>query len=307
MKKDFLTFDDLEAADVLDLFDAAAKMKAGRKLENRGEGLPSRTVGMIFDKPSTRTRVSFEAGVYELGGSVVFLHRAETQFSRNEPVSHSARVLSSYLDALVIRTFDQAELEEMAEHASIPIINALTDMYHPCQVLSDLFTVWEKRPDLSQLKIAWIGDGNNMAHSWIKAAAIMGFELALAVPEGFEPEDDILLPARGKAEHPITITRNPKEAVSGADVINTDVWASMGQEEEAEARAEVFRPYQVNASLVSTAKKDVMVMHCLPAHLGEEITEEVMDSPGCVAFEQAANKLPVQKALMKALILSNTK
>ncbi len=306
MKRDFLTINDLNRSEVLSIFDETAKLKAERNSERAETPLSRRTVGMLFDKPSTRTRVSFEAGIYELGGSVVFLHRSETQFSRNEPISHSARVLSSYVDALVIRTFDQAELEEMAQYASIPIINALTDMYHPCQVLSDMFTVWEKKERISDLKMAWIGDGNNMAHSWINAAALMGFELALAVPEGYEPRTEILEPARIRAEKPIALTRSPEEAVNGAEVINTDVWASMGQEAEAEIRAEIFQDYQVNAELLARAAPGAIVMHCLPAHLGEEITDEVLEGPQSVVFEQAENKLHAQKALLKFLILGQS-
>jgi len=303
MKKNFLTINDLNRPEVLSLFKETAKLKATRRSEIAGTPLSRRTIGMLFDKPSTRTRVSFESGVYELGGSVVFLHRSETQFSRNEPISHSARVLSSYLDALIIRTYDQAELEEMAKHASIPIINALTDMYHPCQVLSDMFTVWEKKGRIDGLKVAWIGDGNNMAHSWINAAALMGFELTLAVPEGYDPRPEILERAAAKADKPITLTRNPQEAVNEAEVINTDVWASMGQEDEVETRAEVFKNYQVNADLLSRAAPEAIVLHCLPAHLGEEITEEVLEGSQSVVFEQAENKLHAQKALLKLLIL----
>jgi len=302
MKRDFLTFNDLEAPEVLALFDNAAGMKADRKIGKRGGSLAHLTVGMLFDKPSTRTRVSFEAGVNELGGAVVFLHRSETQMSRAEPVSHSARVLSRYLDALVIRTFDQTEIEEWARHASIPVINALTDEYHPCQVLCDLFTIWERKGSLDNLKAAWIGDGNNMARSWINAAAVMGFELSLAVPAGYEPHPEVLDKARNKAEKPITLTHEPAEAVQGAQVINTDVWASMGQEDEAETRADIFRPFQVNADLVSKAEPGALVLHCLPAHLGEEITEDVLEGPQSVVFDQAENRLHGQKALLEFLI-----
>ncbi|MBW2622880.1 MAG: ornithine carbamoyltransferase [Deltaproteobacteria bacterium] len=307
MKRDFLTFYDLDASEVLALLEAASRLKADRKMGKRGGSLTHRTVGMLFDKPSTRTRVSFEAGVNELGGGVVFLHRSETQMSRNEPISHSARVLSRYLDALVIRTYDQSEIEELAEYASIPVINALTDDYHPCQVLCDLFTIRERRGSLDDLKVAWIGDGNNMAHSWINAAAVMDFELALAVPKGYEPRADILETARKKTSKPITLTNDSGEAVNGASVINTDVWASMGQENEAEARADVFRPFQVNAELVAKAAPNALVLHCLPAHLGEEITEDVLEGPQSVVFDQAENRLHGQKALLEFLIAGQTK
>jgi len=307
MKKDFLAVSDLTRSEVYELFERAAFLKAERAAGRRPMSLTGRTVGMLFNKPSTRTRVSFEAGVYELGGSVVFLHLQETQFSRNEPISHSARVLSRYLDAFVIRTYDQAELEEMAKYATIPIVNALTDLYHPCQVLSDLFTVWERRGNLDNLKAAWIGDGHNMAQSWINAAALMGFELSLAVPEGYDPRSDILESAKAKAERPITLTRDPREAVRGAEAVNTDVWASMGQEEEAVRRMKAFSAYQVNSDLMALADPKAMVLHCLPAHVDEEITEDVLEGPQSVVFDQAENKLHVQKALLEYLIIGRVK
>jgi ornithine carbamoyltransferase len=303
MKRDFLTLNDLSRAEIQVLLDRAAQLKADRAAGRRGGSLAYRTLGMIFDKPSTRTRVSFEVGMFEMGGSGLFLSRSDTQFSRNEPVSHSARVLSRYLDALVIRTFSQDDVEELARHADIPVINGLTDLYHPCQVLSDMFTIRERKPDLQRLKIAWIGDGHNMAHSWINAAGIMGFDLVLAVPEGYGPDPDILARASAKAQGSIRLVQDPVEAAAGADVLNTDVWTSMDQEDEAETRRRVFRPYQLNAGLAAQAKKDVLVLHCLPAHVGEEITEEVLEGPGSVVFDQAENRMHVQKALLEALIL----
>ena len=303
MKRDFLTLNDLSRAEIQVLLDRAAELKADRAAGRRGGLLAYRTLGMIFDKPSTRTRVSFEVGMFEMGGSGLFLSRSDTHFSRNEPVSHSARVLSRYLDALVIRTFSQDDVEEMARYADIPVINGLTDLYHPCQVLSDMFTIRERKPDLQRLKIAWIGDGHNMAHSWINAAGIMGFDLVLAVPEGYGPDPDILARASAKAQGSIRLVRDPVEAAAGADVLNTDVWTSMDQEDEAEARRKVFRPYQLNAGLAAKAKKDALVLHCLPAHVGEEITEEVLEGPQSVVFDQAENRMHVQKALLEALIL----
>jgi ornithine carbamoyltransferase len=307
MKRDFLTLNDLSRAEVQVLLNRAAQLKADRAAGRRGGSLAYRTVGMIFDKPSTRTRVSFEAGMYEMGGSVLFLSRSDTQFSRNEPVSHSARVLSRYLDALVIRTFSQNDVEEMARYADIPVINGLTDLYHPCQVLSDMFTIREKKGDIQRLKIAWIGDGHNMAHSWINAAGIMGFDLVLAVPEGYGPDPGILARASDRAEGSIRLVRDPAEAAAGADVLNTDVWTSMDQEDEAELRRRVFRPYQLNASLVARAKPDALVLHCLPAHVGEEITEDVLEGPQSVVFDQAENRMHAQKALLEALILRKLK
>ncbi len=303
MKRDFLTLNDLSGAEILALLKSAARLKAERAAGRRQSSLSGKTVGMIFNKPSTRTRVSFEVGLYELGADVVYMAGSQTQISRNEPVSHTARVLSRYLDAVVIRTFAQAEVEGLARHSTMPIVNALTDAYHPCQVLSDLFTVAERRPGLEKLKFAWIGDGNNMAHSWINAAALLGFELALAVPEGYDPDPAVLAAAKAKASAPITVTRKPLEAAAGADVINTDVWASMGQEEEAKARMAAFKGiYQVNAELLKAAKPDALVLHCLPAHLGEEITEDVFEGPQSVVFDQAENRLHAQKALMEFLI-----
>lgn len=303
MKRDFLTLNDLSQAEIQALLERAAQLKADRAAGRRGGLLAYRTLGMIFDKPSTRTRVSFEAGMYEMGGSVLFLSRSDTQLSRNEPVSDSARVLSRYLDALVIRTFSQDDVEEMARYADIPVINGLTDLYHPCQVLSDMFTIREKKGDIQRLKIAWIGDGHNMAHSWINAAGIMGFDLVLAVPEGYGPDPGILARASTRAEGSIRLVRDPAEAAAGADVLNTDVWTSMDQEEEAETRRRDFRPYQINASLVARAKPDALVLHCLPAHVGEEITEDVLEGPQSVVFDQAENRMHAQKALLEALIL----
>ncbi|MBU2552490.1 MAG: ornithine carbamoyltransferase [Proteobacteria bacterium] len=303
MKRDFLTLNDLTRTEIRTLLKSAARWKSKRAAGKIGGPLQGLTVGMIFNKPSTRTRVSFEVGIMDLSGRVVYMQGGETQLSRDEPASHTARVLSRYLDALIIRTFDHAEVEELARHAAIPVINALTDSYHPCQVLSDLFTVQERRGHLDCLKVAWVGDGNNVAHSWINAAAIMGFELALAVPEGYDPDDAVMKRALLQADMPITVTRDPIEAVTGAEVVNTDVWVSMGQEKEVEARRDVFRPYQVNAELMAHAAPGALVMHCLPAHPGEEITEDVLESEQSVVFDQAENRLHAQKALLEFLIL----
>jgi len=297
----FLTLREFDRSEIESLFRSAARFKAERAAGRRTGRLNGRTVGMIFDKPSTRTRVSFEVGVQDLGGRVVFMHGSETQLSRQEPISHAARVLSRYLDAMVIRTYSQAGLEEMARFASIPVINALTDMYHPCQVLSDMFTIWEKFGKIDQLKIAWLGDGNNMAHSWLNAAAIMDFELSMAVPEGYDPDPDIL--AQSQARASVTLTRDPVAAVTGAQVVNTDVWASMGQEQEAAERALRFKPYQLDAELLAKADPAAIVLHCLPAHIGEEIAEDVFEGPRSVVFDQAENRLHAQKALLEMIIL----
>ncbi|MFH1092230.1 MAG: ornithine carbamoyltransferase [Pseudomonadota bacterium] len=302
MKRDFLRLNDLTRAEIEAVMEKSAWYKSVRRAGRDTGDLKGLSVGMIFAKPSTRTRVSFEVGISELGGRVIYMDAAQTQIARAEPLSHTARVLSRYLDGLVIRTFDQHDLEELARYASIPVINALTDAFHPCQVLSDLFTLREKIGPLDGRKVAWVGDGNNMANSWINAAALMGFELTLAVPQGYDPQAEVLAQAQAKAPAPITVTRDPAEAVTGAVAINTDVWASMGQEAQAAERARVFKPYQVNARLVARAAPQALVLHCLPAHLGEEITEDVLEGPQSVVFDQAENRLHTQKALL-ALIM----
>ncbi|MEW6264996.1 MAG: ornithine carbamoyltransferase [Thermodesulfobacteriota bacterium] len=301
-KRDFLTLSDLDRSEIEAVLTRAVEYKAGRAAGFGSNFLKGRTIGMIFNKPSTRTRVSFEVGIYEMGGRVVYMSDEQTHLSRSEPISHTARVLSRYLHALIIRTYEQAEIEEMAGSACLPVINALTDRHHPCQVLSDLFTVRERLGRLDGLKMAWIGDGYNMAHSWIQAATIMDFELRLAIPEGYGPDPDILDQARAKAGKPIVITRDPLEAARGAEVINTDVWASMGQEEEEAKRARDFSSYQVNSRLMAEAADGAMVLHCLPAHLGQEITEDVFEGPRSFVFDQAENRLHVQKALLEFLL-----
>ncbi len=264
--------------------------------------LSGKTVGMVFEKVSTRTRVSFEAAMYGLGGQVIFLSGRDTQLARSEPLKDMARVMSRYVDGLVIRTFGQEVVTELAKYATVPVINALTDLHHPCQILSDVMTVIEKKGSIENLKIAWIGDGNNMANSWIQAASIIGFELVMACPEGYDPDSQILESARKQATKPITLVRNPEEAMAGADVVNTDFWASMGQEDEQEERMKIFAPYQVNSDLMAKAPADAIVLHCLPAHREEEITEDVLESDQCVAFDQAENKMHMHKAILEKLI-----
>ena len=301
-KRDFLTLTDVSREEILDLLDTASAYKAQRSGSGLRHVLNGRTLAMIFNKPSMRTRVSFEVGIYELGGRVVYLTDMEVGLSTREPISHAARVMSRYVDGLVIRTFSHQDLEELAGCADVPVVNALTDSYHPCQVLSDLLTVRENLGEPDGLKVAWVGDGNNMAHSWINAAAVMGFDLSLGVPPGYEPDPAVLERARGLGSVSIEVTNDPEAAVAGANVVNTDVWASMGQEAEAEDRARVFRPYQLNAALMSKAASGAIVLHCLPAHLGEEITEEVLESPQSVVFDQAENRLHAQKALLAFLL-----
>ncbi len=257
---------------------------------------------MIFDKSSTRTRISFEVGMYQLGGIALFLSNRDTQLGRGEIIADSARIMSRYLNGIMIRTFSQDSVEEFARYATIPVINGLTDLLHPCQLLSDLFTIIEKRGGYEGLKIAYVGDGNNMANSWINAAAKLPFHLDLACPDGYDPDPAIL--KRGMAEAPagVILHRDPVAAVRDADVVYTDVWVSMGQESEREERMKRFQGYQVNQALLDRAKKDVLVMHCLPAHRGEEITAEVIDGPRSVVIDEAENRLHVQKAVMEILL-----
>ncbi|MDI6790100.1 MAG: ornithine carbamoyltransferase [Thermodesulfobacteriota bacterium] len=301
MKKDLLGINDLTTEDIRAIITRAIALKKDKR-NTSYRPLVGKTIGLIFEKASTRTRVSFEAAMFQLGGSVTFLSTRDTQLARQEPLADTARVLSRYLDGLVIRTFAQETVEELAAHATIPVINGLTDLYHPCQIVSDVMTVIEKKGAIENLRIAWVGDGNNVAHSWIEAAATLGFSLSLACPKDYEPRTDVLEPALKKAQKPILLLEDPTKAVEGADVINTDVWASMGQEDEAAERRKVFQPYQINSELLRRAKGDAIVLHCLPAHRGEEITAEVLEGPPSVVFDQAENKLHVHKAILAMMI-----
>ncbi len=301
MTRHLLTILDLSREEIEHLLARARELKA---LHQRGQNpapLSGKTVAMIFDKPSTRTRVSFEAGIAQLGGSSIYLAPGQTQMSRNEPVADTARVLSRYVNGVVVRTFAQEIVEELARHSTIPVINGLTDTHHPCQVLSDLMTMQEHFSDLTNLKVAWVGDGNNMANSWITAAMHLDFALHLACPPGYEPDAALLNQAKAQGAS-VYLGQDPKAAVAGAQVINTDVWASMGQEDEAAARKEVFKPYQVNSELMRKAAPEAIVLHCLPAHRGEEITAEVLDGPQSAAWDQAENRMHFQKALLEWLL-----
>lgn len=297
MKKDILTIRDLNKDEIM------ALIKRGLELKSQGHdsdrSLTGYTLGLIFEKASTRTRVSFEIAMFRLGGQTLFLSRSDTQMSRDETIPDTARVLSRYLDAIAIRTYSQELVEDMAKWSEIPIINALTDLYHPCQVLSDMMTITEKKGSISDMKISWIGDGNNVAHSWINAARIIGFDLVLACPSGYHPDAKVM---EGNG-HNIRVVEDPAEAVEGAMVINTDVWASMGQEHEESKRLADFKGFQVNRKLVEMAEPDVIIMHCLPAHRGEEITSEVLDGPNSIVFDQAENKLYLHQALLETIIL----
>lgn len=301
MKKHFLALKDWTADELYGFINRALVLKAQDKHKQKElkKSLTGRTACLLFEKPSTRTRVSFEAAMYSLGGQVIFMSAKESQLGRGEPLKDTARVLSRYADALVVRTFGQNVVEELAHYADIPVINALTDLYHPCQVMSDLMTVIELKGDVSKLHIAWIGDGNNMANAWIEAAAIFGFKLSLACPEGFDPNPAVLQQSAGAK---IRLLRDPAEAIYGADVVNTDVFASMGQEAEQEERLQKFQGYQVNEDLLQHAAKDSIVLHCLPAHRGEEISEEVLEGPQSRVFDQAENKMHLHRALLEHFI-----
>jgi ornithine carbamoyltransferase len=303
MKKDFLSLYDLERADFEAVFEKTDKVKKMLKAGVSHTPLSGKTLGMIFDKSSTRTRISFEVGIYQLGGMALFLNNRDTQIGRGEDISDTARVMSRYLDAVVIRTYSQSFVEDFARYATIPVINGLTDEQHPCQILSDLFTIIEKKGKYEGLKVAYVGDGNNVANSWIDAAARLPIRLSLACPEKYEPEQVILERGMKKAGGGIALYRNPADAVKDADVIYTDVWTSMGQEAEKEERKKIFRKYQVNEEMLALARKDAIVMHCLPAHRGEEITDDVIDGSHSVVIDQAENRLHVQKAMMEILIL----
>jgi ornithine carbamoyltransferase len=297
MKKDMLTIQALTKADIYTLVDRGIELKKqGRKAE---KSLSGYILGLMFDKASTRTRVSLESAMLKLGGQTIFLSKADSQMSREETIGDTARVLSRYIDVLAIRTYSHESVVEMARCADIPIINALTDLYHPCQVLSDLMTVKEKKGTIEGLKIAWIGDGNNVAHSWIQAANILGFELVLSCPRGYQPLSMVLDGASGN----IRMVDDPKDAATDVDVINTDVWTSMGQDAQREQRRADFKGFQLDQSLVSRARADVIVMHCLPAHRGEEISSEVLDGPRSVVLDQAGNKLYLHQALLEWVVL----
>ncbi len=303
MIKDILSILDLTREDMDRLIERAIELKKNQKAgTSMKKPLEGKTLGLLFDKHSTRTRLSFEAAMVQLGGVPVYISSATTQIARNEPVRDTARVISRYLDALAIRTYSQELLEQYGAHADIPVINALTDLYHPCQVLSDLMTIVENKGSYDGLTVAWLGDGNNMAHSWINAASVAGFKLMLACPEPYFPDKAVLDKAVNMTSSDITLLTDPVKAVTGADVINTDVWASMGKDDELEERKKVFAPYQVNADLLNHADENAIVLHCLPAHRDEEITDEVLEGFRSVVWEQAENKMHMHKAILEALM-----
>ncbi|RNB53818.1 ornithine carbamoyltransferase [Brevibacillus gelatini] len=303
--KDFLRVDEFNGDELMELLHLAAHIKQLQKLGQPFQPLQGKTLGMIFDKASTRTRVSFEVGMHQLGGLGMFMSGKELQLGRGEPISDTAKVLSRYVDAIMIRTFSHSYVEELAEHASIPIINGLTDLYHPCQALADMLTIWEHKGKLKGVKLAYVGDGNNVANSLVLAAALLGLEVRVATPAGYEMDAAIVAKAAKYAKQSggkMMVTHDPKEAVAGADAVYTDVWTSMGFEAENEVRMKAFAGYQVNEELVAEADRDYLFLHCLPAHRGEEVTAGVIDGSRSVIFDQAENRLHAQKAILAALV-----
>jgi ornithine carbamoyltransferase len=305
MNKDLLAISDLTTGEIDNILRLSASLKKLQKQGKTHHPLKGRSLGMIFEKSSTRTRVSFEVGMYQLGGQALFLSANDLQIGRGEPVADTARTLSRYLDGIMIRTFAQATVEELARHASIPVINGLTDLHHPCQALADLFTIKEKRGKLKGLLFSYVGDGNNMAHSLIEACVKTGMHVSLACPPGYEPDAGIMREAMQVAARTgseVRLSNDPEKAVKGADIVYTDVWASMGQESEHAKRVNAFRGYQVDAKLMKAADPKALVMHCLPAHRGEEIAAEVIEGPQSVVFDQAENRLHTQKAVLETLM-----
>jgi ornithine carbamoyltransferase len=307
-KRDLLSLWDFSAEEIRELMRRASELKRMRQSGHLHQPLAGKTLGMIFEKASTRTRVSFEVGMYELGGHAVYLATQGSQIGRGEPLRDTARVLAGYCHGIVIRTFGHDVAEELARFAPIPVVNGLTDLSHPCQVLADLFTAWERLGpgalEPGGARFAWIGDGNNMAHSWIEAAAILGLDLSLACPEGYDPDAAVLARARkdGDWRAHIDVVRHPNEAARGRTVLSTDVWASMGEEGEQSAREKAFAGFTVDDALLQLAAPEVIVLHCLPAHRGEEITEGVLEGPHSAVFQQAENRLHVQKAILERLL-----
>lgn len=303
--KDLLTLADLDPQEILTLLDKAITLKEKTLNKQFDQPLKGKILGMIFDKSSTRTRVSFEVGMIQLGGSALYLNGSDLQLGRGETVSDTAQVLSQYLDGIMIRTFSHKSVEELAAYADIPVINGLTDLYHPCQALADLLTIHEKKGKLKDLKLAYIGDGNNVAHSLMIACTKVGMDVSIASPKGYFPDETITSQCKEFAKQSganLVITDSPKEAVDAADIIYTDVWTSMGQENENEQRLKDFSGFQVNGELLKTANQDYLFMHCLPAHRGEEVTAEVIDGMHSVVFEQAGNRLHAQKALLVEIL-----
>ena len=302
MNKDFLAITDFSTEEIHDVFRLAKELKEKTKNDEEHHILKGQTLAMIFQKPSARTRVSFEVGMFQLGGHALYLAPADIGLGKRESVADIARVLARYNDGIMARVFGHDDVEELGTYASVPVINGLSDLVHPCQIMADMLTVSEHLGRVENVKVVYIGDGNNVANSWINIAARLPFCLHLALPEGYDANSTLIKNAKSEGLSEIVIERDPKEAVKNADIIYTDVWASMGQEEEAAARKKIFKPFQVNEALVSLAKKSVKVMHCLPAHRGDEITDGVMDGPHAIVFDEAENRMHVQKAIMVKLM-----
>lgn len=301
--KHYLQFADFTAAECAYLFERAALIKRKFKAYEKHHPLSDRTLAMIFEKASTRTRVSFEAGMYQLGGSVVNLTSAGSQLGRAEPIEDTARVISRMVDIVMIRTFEQARIEQFAAHSRVPVINGLTNQYHPCQILADIFTYIEHRGPIQGRVVAWIGDGNNMANTWAQAAALLGFTLRVSTPRGYEVDSQLAALNGNGGSKGWQSFADPMKACEGADLVTTDVWTSMGYEAENEARKKAFADWCVDADMMAAAKPDALFMHCLPAHRGEEVTAEVIDGPQSVVWDEAENRMHVQKALMEYLLL----
>jgi len=300
MKRDFLTLMDLSSDEVVLLLKRAIELKSGKDAQKCP--LIGKSIGLVFEKASTRTRVSLEVGIYQLGAQAIYMSPKDTQIGRGETIHDTAKVLSRYLDVVVIRTYSHNTLMEFASYSSIPVINGLSDLHHPCQLLADLMTILEKKGRLKDIKLTYIGDGNNVANSLIEATSLMGLNLVMACPKGYEPDHEILKKAKALSNSHIAVVTDSKEAADKADVLYTDVWVSMGQEKEEAKKKRKFKDYQLNSKLLSYAKKDVIVLHCMPAHRGEEITDEVIDGPQSVVFDQAENRLHTQKALLEFLL-----
>jgi len=303
--KSLIEIQHLTLEEIYQIFDLSKTLKEERLIGKKHHVLEGKKLGMIFSKPSTRTRVSFEVGIYELGGVGLYFNQNDLQLKKSESVSDTAKVLSRYLDGIMIRTFDHQDVIDLAKYGSIPVINGLTDLHHPCQVLTDLFTAYEKKRKLQGLKLAYIGDGNNMAHSLLQGCSKVGMDIAIASPSGYKPLDFVVKESMENAKYmgsKVEILDDPIAAVKNADIVYTDVWASMGQEKEAEERKKKFSGFQVNPQLVKNAKDDYIFMHCLPAHRGDEVVDEICDSPNSVIFDEAENRLHVQKAIL-ALVM----
>jgi len=302
MTRHFLALHDYSKQELDAMLTLAIELKQKQKSGIEHHLLKGKTLAMIFEKASTRTRISFEVGIYQLGGHGLFISSVNSQMGRGEPIKDSARVMARYCDGVMIRTFGQEIVNEFARNSSVPVINGLTDLFHPCQIMADLQTVIEHKGGYKGLKFAWVGDGNNMANTWIEAAAIFGFDLALACPNGYEPDRQVWDWAQQQGTANISITEDPEEAARDADVINTDVWASMGQESEQKQREFAFQGYCVDDELMAAAKSDSIVLHCLPAHRGEEISDSVIEGKHSVVWDEAENRLHVQKAIMATLM-----